>query len=84
MKSLISAIDNVLPLEPCGTDAFGAPSKKNSTGTCRIWDKPARPDAVGASLVFLHLLEGEAECSTQLLLAHCKHLAGIRTRLPTC
>src|SRR5215831_11946236 len=38
MKSLISAIDNALPLEPCGADGFGAPSKKNSTGTCRIWD----------------------------------------------
>src|SRR5215813_5389433 len=38
MKSLISAIDNALPLEPCGADAFGAPSKKNATGTCRILD----------------------------------------------
>src|SRR5262245_19122115 len=38
MKSLISAIDSVLPLEPYGAEAFGAPSKKNSTGTCRIWD----------------------------------------------
>src|SRR5262245_22596468 len=37
--------------------------------------QPARPDAVGASLVFLHLLEGEAECGTQLFLAHRKHLA---------
>jgi len=27
-----------------------------------------------APSVFLHLLEGEAECGTQLLLAHCKHL----------
>jgi len=35
----------------------------------------ARRDAVGASLVFLQLLEGKAECGTQLLLAHCKHLA---------
>jgi hypothetical protein len=35
--------------------------------------QPARPDPVGASLVFLHLLEGEAECGTQLFLAHCKH-----------
>jgi hypothetical protein len=24
-------------------------------------------------LVFLHLLEGEAQCGTQLFLAHCKH-----------
>jgi hypothetical protein len=37
--------------------------------------QPARRDAGGAFLVFLHLLEGEAECGTQLLLAYCKHLA---------
>ena len=37
MKSSIWAIDNALP-EPCGANAFGAPSKKNSIGTCRIWD----------------------------------------------
>jgi hypothetical protein len=37
--------------------------------------QPARPDAAGALLVFLHLLEGEAECATQLFLAHSKHLA---------
>jgi len=77
MKSLISAIDNAFRLEPCGADAFGAPSKE------LYWHlqdmghllQPARRDAGGASLVFLHLLEGEAECGTQLLLAHCKHLA---------
>src|SRR5262249_37167197 len=34
MKSSIWAIDNALP-EPCGANAFGAPSKKNSIGTCR-------------------------------------------------
>jgi hypothetical protein len=38
----------------------------------------AGPDAVGAFLVFLHLLEGEAECGTQRLLAHCKHHAGLQ------
>jgi hypothetical protein len=32
MKSSIWATDDALP-EPCGSDAFGAPSKKNSTGT---------------------------------------------------
>src|SRR5262249_22299448 len=32
-------------------------------------------DTVGAFLVFLHLLEGEAECVTQLSLAHRKHHA---------
>jgi hypothetical protein len=41
-KSSIWTIDNALPLEPCGADAFGAaavvgveamPSKKNATGT---------------------------------------------------
>src|SRR5215813_3300452 len=37
--------------------------------------QPAGPDAVGAFLVFLHLLEGEAKCGTQLFLAHCKHNA---------
>jgi len=37
--------------------------------------QPARPDAGGASLVFLHLLEGEAERIAQFRLAHCKHLA---------
>ena len=31
--------------------------------------------AAPAFLVFLHLLEGEAECGTQLFLAHCKHNA---------
>src|SRR5262245_44971579 len=37
--------------------------------------QPARPDAVGASLVFLHLLVGDAERIGQVLLAHCKHNA---------
>src|SRR5262249_17856100 len=37
--------------------------------------QPARPHAVDALLVFLHLLEGEAESGSQLLLAHCKHKA---------
>jgi hypothetical protein len=35
-------IDNALPLEPCGADAFGAPSKKNATGTCTEIEKNAR------------------------------------------
>jgi hypothetical protein len=35
----------------------------------------AGPDAVGALLVFLHLLEGDAERIAQFRLAHCKHLA---------
>jgi len=35
----------------------------------------ARSDAVSALLVFLHLLEGEAERIAQFLLAHCKHQA---------
>jgi len=37
--------------------------------------QPAGPDAVGTFLLFLHLLEGEVECGTQLFLAHCKHNA---------
>jgi hypothetical protein len=32
-NSSIWAIDNALPLEPGGADAFGAPSKKNAIGT---------------------------------------------------
>src|SRR4030095_1362604 len=77
-KLSIWAIDNALPWEPCGADAFGAPSKQKATGTCRnVGDllQPARSDAIGAALVFLHLLEGDAECIGQLRLAHCKHLA---------
>src|SRR2546430_13419607 len=37
-KLSIWAIDNALPWEPCGADAFGAPSKKNAAGTCRMWE----------------------------------------------
>ena len=37
--------------------------------------QPAGPDAGGAFLIFLHLLEGETEPIGQLLLAHCQHLA---------
>ena len=37
--------------------------------------QPAGPDAVGAFLVFLHLLEGNAERIAQFRLAHSKHLA---------
>src|SRR6516165_4571305 len=33
------------------------------------------PRCVDAFLVFLQLLEGEAECGTQLFLAHCKRNA---------
>src|SRR4051812_25933622 len=35
----------------------------------------ARTDAVGALLVFLHLLEGDLERLAKLLLAHAEHLA---------
>jgi hypothetical protein len=34
----------------------------------------ARPDAIRALLVFLHLLERETERFRQFLLAHAKHL----------
>jgi hypothetical protein len=37
-KSSIWAIDNALPWGRRGTDASGAPSKKNATGTCRTWE----------------------------------------------
>jgi hypothetical protein len=76
-KSSIWAIDNALRWKPRGADAFGAPSKKNATDLQNVRDllQPARSDAVGALLVFLHLLEGETEPIGQLLLAHCKHHA---------
>src|SRR4029450_10084395 len=35
--------------------------------------QPASADAVRTLLVFLHLLEGQAERFAQFLLAHCKH-----------
>src|SRR5262245_22202077 len=74
-KSSIWAIDNAPPLEPCGADAFARALEEE-----RYWHlkdmgdllQPASPDAVGASLVLLHLLEAETECGTQLFLAHCK------------
>src|SRR5262245_12688818 len=59
-KSSIWAIDR----ESCGADAFGAPSKKNSSGTCRIMGdllQSAGPDAVGAPLVFQYLYKSESE-----------------------
>ena len=34
--------------------------------------QPARPDAVGAALILLHLLEGETERFAKLFLAHAK------------
>src|SRR6516225_2432612 len=71
-KSSIWAIDNA-PLEPCGAAAFGAPSKKKATGTCRTWEICC--NAIDAGLVFLDLLVGDAERIGQLLLAHCQHLA---------
>src|SRR5262249_40560239 len=77
-KSSIWAIDNALPLEPCGAAAFGAPSKKESYRHLQdVGDllQPARCDAIDAGLVFLHLLVGDAERIGQLLLAHRQHLA---------
>src|SRR5947209_14770432 len=37
-KSSIWAIDKALRWERRSGDAFGAPSKKNATGTCRMWE----------------------------------------------
>src|SRR5262249_17170117 len=37
-KSSIWAIDDPLSLEFCGANAFGRPSKKKTTGTCRMWE----------------------------------------------
>ena len=65
----------ILSVEPC---RLIAPSKKDATGTCRMLGdllQPARSDAVSALLVFLHLLEREAERIAQFSLAHCKHHA---------
>src|SRR5262249_23143949 len=87
MKSLISAIDNVLPLEPCGADAFGAPSKKNSTGTCRIWDICCNRLAPMRLAPFSYFctcwkVRPSAPPSFSWLIASIRRR--IRTRLPTC
>ena len=65
-----------MPSERPAAGTCGAPSKKNDTGTCKICEiccKPAGADAVGALLVFLHLLKGQAERVSELLLAHAQH-----------
>src|SRR6516162_5157817 len=87
MKSLISAIDNVLPLEPCGADAFGAPSKKNSTGTCRILDicsNRLAPMRLAPLSYFCTCwkVSPSAAPSFSWLIASIRRR--IRTRLPTC
>src|SRR5450830_184063 len=68
-----SAGDGALPSAFCWP---GAPSKKNGTGTGRMLEhllQPARTDAVGALLVFLHLLKGQAEGVAELFLTHAQH-----------
>ena len=54
----------------------GAPSKKNAIDTCRIWQaccSRTRADAVRAFLIFLDLLERDAERIAELRLAHVQH-----------
>ena len=56
----------------------GASSKKKDTGTGRTRGdvlQAARADPVGALLVFLDLLERDAEMLAELLLAHPQHHA---------
>src|SRR6516225_6895093 len=75
-KSSIWAIDNA-PLEPCGAAAWRALEEESYRHLQDVGDllQPARSDAIDAGLVFLHLLVGDAERISQLLLAHCQHLA---------
>src|SRR5262249_16429379 len=76
-KSSIWAIDNALP-EPSGANAFGAPSKKNSTGTCRIWDiccNLLAPMRLAPLSYFCTCWKGKAEGRSQLLRAQRKHWA---------
>src|SRR5215831_7317899 len=71
-KSSIWAIDNAFPWEPCGADAFRrALEEERYRHLQNVGDllQPAGPDAVGAFLVFLHLMEGEAERIAQFRLA---------------
>src|SRR5215467_8475336 len=87
MKSLISAIDTVLPLEPYGAEAFGEPSKKNSTGTCRIWDiccNRLAPMRLAALSYFCTCwkVRPSAAASFSWLIASIRRR--IRNRLPTC
>src|SRR5262249_50783802 len=79
-KSSIWAIHSSLLLKPCGAEAFGAPSKKNSTGTCRIWEICCNWLAAMRVAPLSYFCTcwgggGEAEGGTQLCLAHCKGLA---------
>src|ERR1044072_1573864 len=55
-----------------GWEAFEEKRDRNAKDK-RDLLKPARADAVGALLVFLHLLECQAEPIGELLLAHAKH-----------
>jgi len=80
-KSSIWAIDNALPWEPHGADAFGANRHLQNVGDLL---QPARSDAVGALLVFLHLLEREAERIAHFPWLIASILRRMRTRRPTC
>ena len=55
---------------------LGPPSNRNETGTCKYFGDlldAAGADPVGALLVFLNLLEGQAQCFAEFFLAHAQH-----------
>src|SRR5262245_57106396 len=87
MKSLISAIDNALRLEPCGADAFGAPSKKNATGTCRIWEiccNRLAPMRLAPLSYFCTCWKVRPSAAPSFSWLIASIMRRIRTRLPTC
>jgi hypothetical protein len=80
MKSLIWAIDNALPLEPCGADASGAPSKKNSTGICCNRLAPMRLAPLSYFCTCWKVRPSAAPSFSWLI---ASIMRGIRTRLST-
>ena len=66
------------PAERRRAHRVGSSSKKNDTGTSRTRAQlvqPAGADAIGAALVFLHLLKGQADRLAELFLAQAQHVA---------
>jgi hypothetical protein len=85
-KSSIWAIDNALPSDPCGANV-GKPSKKNPTGTCRIWDiccNLLAPMRLAPLSYFCTCwkVRPSAAASFSWLIASIRRR--IRTRAPTC
>src|SRR5262245_15061589 len=82
-----SIVDNAFPLEPCGADAFGAPSKKNATGTCRIWEiccNRLAPMRLAALSYFCTCWKERPSAAPSFSWLIASILRRIRTRLPTC